>query len=75
MYEIVWLNPLTPGASPELRNGDTWESKDIAQLAAMIQLSAGYYGYGRYRAFRVDAKPEAIEKKPETLKLKRSASG
>lgn len=65
-HEVIWQNPAVPNASPTLRDGMTWESRDMAQLSAVLRLINGSVSVARYRTFTV----EALEERPE-LKVKK----
>lgn len=51
-YRVIWTRPVVPNMEPELADSLEWESRDMAQLAALMRPSQHV---GRYRDFRVEA--------------------
>jgi hypothetical protein len=53
-HRIVWTEPLAPGMSATCADRVEWDSKDMAQLAAVLMLSNGYVGPAKYRHFTTE---------------------
>lgn len=60
-YRIVWTNPASGwGASPEKACERIWDSRDMAQLAALLAPSNDPQ---RFRGFRVESVEDVKEKR------------
>ncbi len=54
MHRIIWTNPMVTTAEAELADDLTWDSRDMAQLAAVLRGGPSYNPW-KYRSFRIES--------------------